>query len=130
MGVNNIGNVDSKNGVGIGKDNVLLLDLIDVLLHSLKSLHMSGEHSTVGGMRGLERRNKGDTTLTSCKIPVLTATKMLEERTVLVVRYNVNVGNISVYHIGKRKVNQSVTACERNSRNRSVTGQSGKCIII
>ena len=44
--------------------------------------------------------------------------------------YNIYVGDICVNHIRKREIDKSVTAGERNRRNRSFTCQSGKCIII
>ena len=72
------------------------------------------------GMCGLIGRDDIDTTLTSCKVPVLTATDVLGKRTVVVICNDVDVGHIRIYHVGKAEVNKSVSAGKRYCRNSSV----------
>ena len=117
--------------VRIHENYVVLLELVDVLLHALECFEVRGEKLSGGSnVCGLERRYHSDTAFSSREVPVLTATDMLNERTVAVICYDVDVRDVCVYHVGEAEVNESVSASKRYSRNGSVCGQSRQGVVI
>ena len=75
-------------------------------------------------------RNNVDTAAAACKIKVLTASDMLNKRTVAVICYDIDVRDICIYHIRQTEVNESVSAGKGDSRNGSVGGQSRQGVVI
>ena len=55
---------------------------------------------------------------------------MIHQRLEVALGNNAYIINAGVYHVGERKVNQTVSTAERNGGHGTISGQLGKFFIV
>ena len=99
------------NRVAVRDDNEVLLALFEESRRTLEGF----EPVLVENFAFVAvRRKQNEAALLSREIPLLAGAEMVHQRLIVILGYNAHGGNAGVDHVGKSKVNQTVSAAIGN----------------
>ena len=132
MLLNNIRKVKIAYHIAVGKNDKLLLAARYKLHSAHQRLKPCGIKLACAGIVecGYKRRQYHYSAAAARKVPVLTGADVIHQRAVIVVGNDAHLGDSRVYHIGKSKVNQSVSAPERKRRHCALCGHFGDVCVM
>ena len=123
--------VDVADHVAVGHHNIILGAAIDKVDRTLERIQSGAVDTGSGGIKhGDVRRQNLDTARTASQIPVLTVADMVKQRLIIVVGNHAHLGNIGIDHIGKREVDQTVSAAKGDRRHSAQSGHFGNAVIV
>ena len=115
MVIDHIVKIDIADNIAVGEHDVIRLHTGNGIVDALECFKSCIiEYILIVVERGHVGWQDLDTARTARKVPVLTGSDMIHQRLIVIMRDNAYGGKTGVHHIGKRKIDEAVSAGIRN----------------
>ena len=124
---NDICDVDMRNAVAIGNDDIFFIAMIEEARDPLERFQ------TIGiGCIGLIRigRQQDDAAVLSREVPVLAAAEVVDQRLIIVFGDDADCRDPRIDHVGEREIDEAITSAVRDGRHRPVAGELRNVFIM